>query len=181
MAIVLTIITTPLTLWCYPPRVRHIISQRRRHRTLSTASGAGAGGITDGTVDGRNRLGLHARFASSLADISSAGVRLSTLRYSVVLMRMEQVPAVMTLLKLFQPRLGPAAPTTSAAVSQTDEKDTLEKGSGTTSAAGLNEPELAAISVDALRLVRGLTALLPELPRLTLPFPCPRRWSSRAG
>jgi hypothetical protein len=158
MAIVLTVITTPLTLWCYPPRVRHIISQRRRHRTLSTASGrGGAGGIDDGTVDGRNRLGLHARFASSLADISSAGVRLSTLRYSVVLMRMEQVPAVMTLLKLFQPRLSPAA--TTAASSATDEKhgaaavDPLEKGSGTTSAAGSREPELAAISVDALRLV----------------------------
>lgn len=58
----------------------------------------------------------------------------------------------MTLLKLFQPRFAPVSRTAT-----TDEKhvDSPEKDSGTTSAAETNEPELAAISVDALRLVRA--------------------------
>lgn len=143
MAIVLTLATTPLTLWCYPPRVRHIISQRHRHRTASSAGAIGGPGGEGEAGPGAPSPASLVFHRPSVADLT-AGVRLTTLRFAVVLMRMEQVPAVMTLLKLFQPRLGPAA--------APGDDGANEKTSRAPSAAGSDEA--GSISVDALRLVR---------------------------
>lgn len=130
MAIVLTLLTTPLTLWCYPARARTTIHSLRRksshlnhpHHQSSINSSSPVGGEGSSFVN------------------QGVGTRLSTLRFAVVLMRMEQVPAVMTLLKLFQPNLRPAL--------------TLDEKAGGLDAFEGRREEDKAICVDALRLVR---------------------------
>ncbi|KAF8507595.1 Sodium/hydrogen exchanger family-domain-containing protein [Gautieria morchelliformis] len=132
-ALVLTIMTTPLTLWFYPPAIR-----------------TGRKGGIQGTGGARNE-----------DDLSGSIEENFKTKFSVVLNRIEHLPAIMTITQLLQP-LSKTLPTPipgsgvlekaeKAELSRdiTQEKQVLEESS-TSSSVPITHPR---VSIEALRLI----------------------------
>lgn len=88
MAVVLTVITTPLTLWVYPTRFH------QRVRFASTTDGDAK------NLDGHERADTTASAYGT--DALPGGVRTNTSRIMVVLQKMEHLAAIMFLTQLFE-------------------------------------------------------------------------------
>ncbi|KAF8511629.1 Sodium/hydrogen exchanger family-domain-containing protein [Hysterangium stoloniferum] len=96
-AIVLTVMTTPLTLWCYPPQHRHGRSPRVA--------------IEKKTIDGQDRIESQDR---PLEDTFKS-------KFLVVLNKIEHLPAIMTIMQLLQTT--PKSPSIISGRSTSTEKD----------------------------------------------------------
>lgn len=91
MAVVLTVITTPLTLWVYPPRFH------QRVRFLSGDADAKRPGNPDGHAETGRQGAVDVTGA-----LEPGGVRIHTSRIMVVLQKMEHLAAIMFLTQLFE-------------------------------------------------------------------------------
>ena len=129
-ALVLTFMTTPLTILFYPPKFRVHVGEQPKQLLPATSAEEGAG--------------------ATRREIQDA---LKT-RFAVIVDRIEQLPAVMTITQLLQiPFFAlPAAPSSDASSAEMDEKAAMSEGvpalSPTRSSA-----ERPRIVVDVLRLI----------------------------
>ncbi|KAI0774763.1 Sodium/hydrogen exchanger family-domain-containing protein [Trametes elegans] len=131
-ALILTFMTTPLTLLFYPPKYRvHVDTAVKRASGPAAAAEEGDGGARDDTEP----------------TIKS--------RFSVVVDRVEQLPALMTFTQLLQPPStdGTSPAQTSASTSPSSEKLSAEPAAVPQLAQHQPSPPLPRMSLDALRLI----------------------------
>ncbi|RPD80802.1 hypothetical protein L226DRAFT_453651 [Lentinus tigrinus ALCF2SS1-7] len=129
-ALILTFITTPLTLLFYPAKYRvHAGSVQKVAASTSATAEAGTG--------------------APLGDIGDAVKS----RFAVVVDRIEQLPAVMTLTQLLQTPSAAISSDISSTRSSTDEKAALAQAHGLPALSHGSRVETPRISVDALRLI----------------------------
>lgn len=163
MAVVLTVITTPLTLWVYPPRFH----QRVRFQSGDDAK-------RPGDQDGHAETGGHGAVDATGA-LEPGGVRIHTSRIMVVLQKMEHLAAIMFLTQLFeQPELASGSRSSGPAqappflklptlAEERGEKDLESEASHSDNGHGSSGPSRAAtedpiaptslLSIEALRLI----------------------------
>jgi hypothetical protein len=126
-AIVLTFITTPLTLWVYPPKYR-----------------INAGGLKDKSGGpGADESGVSKRFSEN--EVKT--------KFSIILDKIEQLPAAMTLTQLLKSPAVFSSTTTLTSTVSVDEKGPSDAVIPTLSAASAATPSNARITIDALRLI----------------------------
>lgn len=90
MALILTVLTTPLTLWIYPSSIRKLHS--------------GALAKVIGDIDGpSDESDIHGEKSGATSVSSDMGGDIPKSRFTVVLERIEHLPAIMTLVQLLQP------------------------------------------------------------------------------
>jgi hypothetical protein len=121
-AIILTLTTTPITLWVYPPK----------YRTLDGVAGSGLG-------PGADEVALAKRFSAT--EVKT--------KFAIILDKIEQLPAAMTLTQLLQ---SPAVmPSTSSRIStiSDDQKAPSDATTPTLPVAAAN----TRITIDVLRLI----------------------------
>ena len=129
-ALILTFITTPLTILFYPPK----------YRTHAGAVSKLVLGTSANAEDGNNA------HQGDMRDILKS-------RFAVIVDRIEQLPAVMTLTQLLQ---SPAAAMSSDALStnsSAEEKAALAQAHGLPVLSHGGQVEMPRVSVDALRLI----------------------------
>lgn len=97
MAIVCTVVTTPLTLWVYPPKYQ------TRVNPLGHPNGNGHGNKKDEEGKGR-----HVSRITSSTSLNASGVRDYTSKFMIVLQKYEHLSAMMFLMQLLEP---PPVPT----------------------------------------------------------------------
>ncbi|KAJ9094871.1 hypothetical protein QFC19_007800 [Naganishia cerealis] len=95
MAVVLTVITTPLTLWVYPVRFHQRVRFMSDGQQVEKRNGIGGDGIG---------YGQHLEHGGARANVHDipGGVRTYTSRIMVVLQKMEHLAAIMFLTQLFE-------------------------------------------------------------------------------
>lgn len=96
MAIILTLMTTPLTLLIYPPHVRKVIHEPSFRSSDDSSDEKAASRLS--ALPSINK-GAKAGVPSSMPIVS----RGDKFKFTVVLERIEHLPAVMTIVQLFQP------------------------------------------------------------------------------
>lgn len=166
MAVVLTVITTPLTLWVYPPRF---------HQRVRFQSGGEVDGKRPGDLDGHAETGRDGAFNTD-GSLGPGGVRTHTSRIMVVLQKMEHLAAIMFLTQLFeqpdvssgsntpQPAQAPPLLKLATLPEERGEKDGDSEGSHSDAGhgpSGLSRsatedqvaPTSASLTIEALRLV----------------------------
>jgi hypothetical protein len=122
MALILTIITTPLTLWIYPEQFRTTISSVVGNKPRARKGTTDEGALPYGSEE-----------------------KLKTI-FTVVLSKIEHLPALMTFVQILQP---PASPQSIDSTTSADDKESKDKRAVNR----ISTTGTPYVSIDALRLI----------------------------